>query len=207
VSHLRTWLEDELDVSGAVASEVANFQLIVEEQADDLLADKQHAFGSFFQFAQIDFQTFWLDFYVQQMFASLTAQQPSTASAATSLLEEESVSGEQAEFLSPLFALFALSGAGGQGMTTWSFYYKYYGLMLQFNAAQSGQTHYFLEHQIYNGEDDKTDYEKLQVSSNTAFTYWASSLMQQAQVNYMLAIFGMYGGLTGQQGAAAAQAK
>jgi len=191
VSHFRTWLEDEIDVNAVVAAKEPNYMMVAMEQQGDLVQDKVFAFQSYNSLAQIDYQTFLLDMFVQNMFQTVFAQaaQANAAAggspAASSFLEE----GAEAEFL-PFALGMGMGAAGGGGMQMYTIWIRYYQLIMQFSAAQAGQTSVTLEHFARN--TDAKEPEKLMQASTYSFTAFASSLMQEAHMQYMLAIFDMY---------------
>jgi hypothetical protein len=204
VSHLRTWLEDEIDVSSTVAANGPNYRMVASEQDDDLLHDKQYAFQSYYLFALVDFQSFMLETYVQQILASLTTQ-TQTPLAAASLLEVDS--STETQWWSPLLFLMG----GGAHLNTYTFYMTFYHRMVQLNAAQAGNTHVQLETQrlhpeTLQGQTQQVESSKVGDYSDYSFNLWAQNLLQASQINYMLAIFNMYSLFAPVQ-AAAAQAQ
>ncbi len=68
-------------------------------------------------------------------------------------------------------------------------YMQYYQLILQYSSAQAGYSHTFLLQQ-YNEKGEEAVLE----NANASFAMWASYLLQSSQVDYMLAIYGMYSG-------------
>jgi hypothetical protein len=184
VSHFRTWLEDEIDVNGALVEDAQGADLIAQEQEDDLLMDRTFAFNSYFHLAQIDYQTFMLDMYTQYMWAAVMA--PQGQQQQQSFLETEETLGEQAQFM-PFF------GAGGNSMEMYSTWIRWYHIILQLTAAQSGQYSVQLEYFALHAEDQSNiDEDKISQASDFAFTSFASTLLQASQMQYWLAMLSMY---------------
>jgi len=192
VSHFRSWLEDEMDVLAAIATGSIDVDDIDPMQDEELLVDKQFAFGSYYSFAIVDFQTFMMDMYIQQLFSSM--QQQSTASTA-SFLEEGlfAAEGSSVEDKSTFIPMLMANAMGINGMSMYSFMLTYYQKTYQLSAAQAGQSHVMIENQIQQGDDDSDiDEEKLYAASDATFNMWAYNVVQAAQMNYMLAFFNMY---------------
>ncbi len=172
----------------AVVGKLQNFKEVAAEQIDDILSDKHFACNSNLQFAMLDFQIFFLDYYTNSMMTSLFAapQQAPTSNNSTSFLEE----GAAVEGQTGMFPAFMMAGGmGGGGFQYYTLYLKYYQLIAQYLSSQACVSYTTIEQHIRIHVEDSPKYS---ASSHQNFNMWASYLLQASQIGYMLSIFDMY---------------
>jgi hypothetical protein len=188
VNHFRTWLEDEIDVGTAVVSRVANFDLVAQEQEDDLIQDRLFAFQSYHMQTMLDLQLTYLDMYLQQAFQALVAPAAANATGAASFLEEEATA-QPSEFF-PAMAMY-------QNPAMMTVMFKFWRVMTEYSAARSGLASAYSEQQAYaklHDSDPSNDGDayKLKEYATTMFGGFAQNLVMCSQLEYITAIYEMY---------------
>jgi len=195
VSHFRTWLEDEIDVGTAVVSRSANFEVVVQDQEDDLIRDRLFAFQSYNMQTMLDLQLTYFEMYLQQAFQALIgpAANATQAAGASSFLEEEATaqpsgSGAGAQFWPMMMS---------QNPMMMTYMFKFWRVMLEFSAARSGLSAAYAEQQSYDKLHDSdpsndVDALKLKEYSRSSFGGFAQNLLMSSQLEYITAIYEMY---------------
>jgi len=185
ISHFRTWLEDAIDVHGAIVEKVDNYALVAEEQEDDLIQDKMFAFHSYYMYAMLDFQVYWIDSYLEQMFMAMAGGAPQAAPEGASFLEEQS---------STEFAPYMYMSNPHMYMKI----VKFYKTMYQLYGAQAALSSVMADHQAYTMEndDDKSNDEQAEQMRTFAKHMFAGgfarNLLMTSQLDQWTATFELY---------------
>jgi hypothetical protein len=194
VHHFRTWLEDEIDVGTAVVGRVSNFEIVAQDQEDDLIQDRLFAFQAYHMQTMLDLQLTYLEMYLQQAFQAMiapAANATQAASGASSFLEEEATAQAQPSEFFPAMAM-----AQNPAMMTSMF--RFWRVITEYSAARSGLSSAYSEQQSYaklHDDDASNDEEayKLKDFSRQMFVGgFAQNLLMSSQLGYIMAIYEMY---------------
>jgi len=183
ISHWRMWLEDALEV-GEIRVSSPN-EAYIQSQKSALIRDRLFAFSSFQTYAQIDLQIFFVEAMLAQTEGQLVASSFASMGP-SSFLEEQSV-----PFVS-----------SSQSPESVAMFYRYYFVLFQTYAAQSGLNSAVLSNAALKEENSQKRSE-LNEQSRQLFGNFGQSLLISSQVEYVSAIvevtalFGAFGGSLG----------
>merc|ERR1711937_132422 len=182
-THWSMWLEDALDVNGALADPTNKYSAIVaEDQADDLIRDKMWAFNTYLSHSMLDFQIFYIDLYLESALTGGAQQQPAA------FLEEESTA-EPNQF-------FPYMMAGGNPMAMMKIYKMYY-LMFRMYSAQAAHTSVIAEHLAFEKENDDDasnddEAENYRKFAQNMYGAFGSHMMQASYIESFTAFMELY---------------
>lgn len=204
ISHLTTWLEDEMDAGRKLAEGYSFDEVVNPDEEEELIREKLFAFQAYNTFAEMDLYTFYIDMYLNSLLASLQNQGSGAAAAgaaagSASFLETEAEEGNSAQFVSPMLGSF---GGSNPQMLIWISFYR---VMLQYQAAQAGLTSSMAESLAFkkeNDDDPSNDDEAVtqRAFARQSFASYCMFLTQMSQLDMwlgMMGIFQLYGTMNG----------
>jgi hypothetical protein len=204
ISHFTMWLEDAIDVNGALADPHNQYaEIVAIDQADDLITDKLYAFSTYNSYALINFQIFYIDLFlesaaVQAASAGAAAATGAAAAAGSSQSQAGSSFLEEQATAEPntFFPFFGAAAAGGNPMMYMK-YFKMMYLLLELNSARSALTSVQAENLAFQKETDNdpsndADAEKYRTFAQQMFGSFGSNMAQASQIEYITAIFELY---------------